>query len=373
METKDLILDGHKLAWHADRVNAWLRGERIAPITIDCALTRKCNYRCIYCYGQLQANDEKRMNEKVICDFLDDIAEIGVKGISFVSDGESTCSPYLYKAILHAKSNGLDVGLGTNGSLLKKEKLEDILNALTWLRFNISAANPESYQIVHGCNKDNFYKVIDIIRNSVEIKKEKNLKVTLGLQMVLLPSFKNEIVPLAKLGRELGVDYFVIKHCSDDEFHTLGVNYEEYFQNDLIEKIKEAESFSTKDYLVKAKWSKILSRGEREYSKCYGPPFQIQLSGSGLVAPCGMLFNKRYKKLFHIGNITETRFKDIWKSERYWEVMNRLTSDEFDPRIDCGCLCLQHLINDYLWNLKKEAITKIEMPEGNPPQHVNFL
>ena len=53
------ILDGHKLAWHKDRVDAWLRGERIAPITIDCALTRKCSYNCVYCYGKLQANDEK--------------------------------------------------------------------------------------------------------------------------------------------------------------------------------------------------------------------------------------------------------------------------------------------------------------------------
>ena len=87
-----LMLDSHKLAWHKDRVDAWLRGERIAPITIDCSLTRRCTYRCVYCYGQLQANDEKHMTRDVIFRFLDDAAEIGVKAISFVSDGESTCS-----------------------------------------------------------------------------------------------------------------------------------------------------------------------------------------------------------------------------------------------------------------------------------------
>ena len=69
----ELILDGHKLAWHRDRVEAWLRGERIAPITIDCALTRRCTYRCVYCYGQFQANDEKRMTRDVIFRFLDDV------------------------------------------------------------------------------------------------------------------------------------------------------------------------------------------------------------------------------------------------------------------------------------------------------------
>ena len=135
----DLILDGHKLLWHKDRVEAWMRGERVAPITIDCSLTRACTYKCVYCYGQLQANDSQRMTKEVIFNFLDDAAEIGVKAISFVSDGESTCSPHLYDAIVHGKAQGLDMALGTNGYLLKDEKLEEILPALTYLRFNISA------------------------------------------------------------------------------------------------------------------------------------------------------------------------------------------------------------------------------------------
>jgi len=42
-QTERLILDGTKIGWHLDRVRAWERGERIAPITIDMALTR--NFR----------------------------------------------------------------------------------------------------------------------------------------------------------------------------------------------------------------------------------------------------------------------------------------------------------------------------------------
>ena len=36
----------------------------------------------------------------------------------------------------------------------------------------------------------------------------------------------------------------------------------------------------------------------------------IQISGSGLVAPCGMLFNEKYKK-FHIGNIVKKNLKTL--------------------------------------------------------------
>src|ERR1700740_3711839 len=96
---EELILDGTKLAWHAPRVLAWERGERIAPITIDMALTRACNYACHYCYAMLQENDRKVIDRKVIFEFLEDCAEIGVKGVSLVSDGESTISPVFVDAV----------------------------------------------------------------------------------------------------------------------------------------------------------------------------------------------------------------------------------------------------------------------------------
>jgi len=367
-----LVLDGHKLAWHTDRVNSWLRGERIAPITVDMALTRRCNMRCVYCYGQLQANDEKKMTWDVIKRFLDDAAEVGVKGVSFMSDGESMCSPHVYDAIVHGKKVGLDMAFATNGAILKRERLPDILSCLTWFRFNISAGEAKRYAEIHGCQEQDFHNVKEIIRECVKIKKENNFPVTIGLQMVLLPDFKDQIIPLTKLGKELGVDYLVIKHCSDDEDGSLKVPYNDYFKEDLINKIKEAESYSTEDYLVKAKWSKILSGGKRKYAQCYGPPFLIQFSGSGLVAPCGPLFNRKYKD-FHIGNIAEQSFKDIIKGDRYWEVMDLIASEKFNAHTDCGTLCCQHKINEFLWDLKKKDMKEIERPKGEPPQHINFI
>lgn len=364
-----LILDGYKINWHKKRVEAWLKGERVAPITIDCALTQSCTYNCVYCYAQLQANESKRMTKDVIFRFLDDAADIGVKAISFVSDGESTCSPYLYDAIVRGKSNGLDMALGTNGYLLKDEKLEEILPALTYLRFNMSAGEPARYAEIMGCKEECFHKVCNTVKEAARIKKEKNLPVTIGLQMVLMPHFADQIIPLAKLGKELGADYSVIKHCSDDEEGQLGVDYSKYFS--LTDKLKEAEALSDENYLVKAKWSKILSGGKRKYPRCYGAPFMVQMSGSGLVAPCGMLFNSKYKK-YHIGNIVDTSFKELWKGDRYWEVMDLIASDKFDAKTMCASLCLQHKVNEYLWDLKEGKI-KLEDPQGEPPMHLNFI
>lgn len=355
--------------WHKERIEAWLRGERIAPITIDCALTRRCSYRCVYCYGMLQANDEKKMTRDVIFRFLDDAAQIGVKAVSFVSDGESTCSPHFYDAVLRGKANGLDMAVGTNGFLLKKEKLPQILPALTYLRFNISAAEPARYAKIHGCEEECFYHVIDVIKECVRIKKSSGLAVTLGLQMVFLPSFADQVLPLAKLGSELGVDYVIFKHCSDDETGSLGVDYSQYHA--CVDVLKEAERLSKPDYQVAVKWSKILSGGKRKYCQCFGPPFIMQFSGSGLVAPCGMFFNEKYAQ-YHIGNIAQMSFKKIWESERYWEVVRLIASDRFDACSMCGTLCLQHKVNEFLWDLKHGMI-ELETPLGEVPQHVNFI
>ncbi|MDP2923150.1 MAG: radical SAM protein [Candidatus Omnitrophota bacterium] len=365
----ELILDGHKLLWHRERLEAWLKGEHIAPITIDCSLTRRCTYRCLYCYGQLQANDEKKMTKDVIFRFLDDAAEVGVKAISFVSDGESTSSPYFYDAIIRGKANGLDMAVGTNGYLLQSERLEEVLSALTYIRFNISAAEAKRYAQIHGCEEKCFYRVCEIVRECTRIKKEKKLNVTIGLQMVFLPSFVDQVIPLVKLGKDLGVDYTIFKHCSDDEKGTLGVDYSKYLG--CVDTLKEAEKYSVAEYKVTVKWSKILSKGKRKYSRCYGPAFIMQFSGSGLVAPCGMLFNDRYAK-YHIGNIAEKSFKEIWQSDCYWDVLRLIASDKFNAKIMCGTLCLQHKVNEFLWDLKLRR-TKLKAPQGEPPAHLNFI
>jgi len=367
--SRGLVLDGTKILWHRERVEAWLRGERIAPITVDMALTRACNYRCEYCYGMLQENPRKPITREVMYRFLDDAAEIGVKGVSFVSDGESSVAPIFPDCIVRGSENGLSMAMGSNGYLVTREKLEKILPHLTYFRFNISAGDPKRYSEIHGVPEGHFHQVCQNIRDALEIKRAWKLPVTIGMQMVLMPQYADQILPLARLGRELLPDYLVIKHCSDDESGSLGVQYQGY--RAMYDLLHQAEALSTEEYLVKVKWSKIQDEGGRSYSQCFGPPFLIQLSGSGLVAPCGMLFGEKYRKHW-IGNIVDSSFKEIWQSERYWEVMNQIASPRFDARTMCGCLCVQHKVNQFLWALKQGEVP-LKEPAGPMPMHMNFV
>lgn len=371
MDESRLILDGSKILYHQDRLNDWMAGKRIAPLTIECAITTKCNYHCVFCFRKCQKTEEMvTLNRENIMQFLDDAASIGVRGISFIGDGENTCSPWLKDAILHGKGNGLDMALGTNGYLLTSEMLEEILPCLTYIRFSICAGERERYAEIHGTSEEAFDRVKDVIAEAVAIKKRCQLSVTIGLQMVLMPEFGDQIMPLANLGKALGVDYLVIKHCSDNEDGAIGVDYDKYEALHCV--LHEAEALSTPSYQVSVKWSKILAGKDRIYTKCYAAPFLIQMSGTGLVAPCGPFFSTKYEK-YHLGNINRTRFKEIWESDRYWDVMKRLADGtDLNPQTDCPYLCLQHNTNCVLWKIKEEGMSGIQTFE-DMPNHINFV
>ncbi|MEK6928741.1 MAG: radical SAM protein [Nanoarchaeota archaeon] len=377
---------------HRERVEllrqAWKEGVwpprkelMVAPITMDMALTQKCSFSCTYCYANLQYNEESPVKWPVYKGLLDDMASIGhkpgagVKAVSLISDGESTENPYFYDFILYGKyEKGIDMANGTNGLKLKHDRLEEIMPALTYLRFNFSAGEKEAYKQVMGVKDLQWDKVIENIKECVRIKREKNLQTTIGLQMVLLPEYADQVIPLALLGKELGVDYTVIKHCSDDEYGSLGVDYSWYHSLLAKDLLKAAEALSTREpkYTVQAKWSKMMTGRDRKYSKCFGTPLMLQISGTCLVAPCGSFFGKDYSK-YHIGSYTEKSFREIWESPRYWEVVSHLGSDKFDPRKMCATLCLQDKVNEVLFDYYESGIPLSNNSSTTAPRYINFI
>ena len=374
IETREgrLIVDSHKLSYHYDRVQAFLNGERIAPVSVDMALTRACGAMCSFCYAMVQEPQERSaIKVKSALNLLDDFADIGVRAVSLISDGESTLSKAYVPFIQHASNIGIDVGNATNGWEWGPEKIEQVLPHLKWVRFTCAAGTPESYsKIMFKSEKHTevFDKAMSNIKYAVELKKKLGLNVTLGLQMVLMPEFKDEIIPFAKLAIDLGVDYAVIKHCSDDEFGTLGVDYSKY--EAIFPTLKEAEALSNENTKITCKWDK-LKNSISTYKRFYGPQFLLQISGSGLVAPAGLFFNARYSKL-HIGNYVDERFKDIFKSERYWRIMDYLASPYWDCQTMMGTLPIAHYVNEALDNHIK-GISKIQPNYGSKPLHHNFL
>ncbi|MCK9395107.1 MAG: radical SAM protein [Methylobacter sp.] len=357
--------DGHKMLYHLDRIQAWQNGQRFAPVHIDMGLTKFCNTACLYCYAVVQNMTKGTMiGREALLQFVGDCGKLGVKSLGFIGDGEPTLNPTLYDATVLAASLGIDTSMATNGLLLDMDRVHDLLKHMSYIRFNLSAGTPEGFRRVHQSSENNFRLLVDKIRELVKIKKEHNYKCTLGLQMVLIPECFDEVLAEAELGAELGVDYFVIKHCSDSEYKEIGIDYDAYLQ--IGDVLKQAEKLSNDNYVVQAKWNKINAAGEtnlykdgyRKYDQCFGTPFLLQISGNGKIYPCGPFFNK---ERFYIGDLHEDSFYDlVTNSERYWQV-HKDVAESVDVHKDCAIGCRQDYVNKFLWDLK------------NPPEHINFI
>jgi len=361
--TDPFMMDGHKMFWHLDRMAAFQRGERIAPLHIDVGLSKGCNIACHYCYGVTQGNfflegAKKVFPRDALLRYMQDAGDLGVRSIALIGEAEPTLNPALYDAIRVGKGAGVDMAIGTNGVLWDtKQDGEEALERLTFIRFNISAATEEGYQRVH--NSKAFKKVIQKIKWCVDTKRRNNLDVTIGLQMVLTPEDADQAVPLAELGAQLGVDYFVIKQCSDTVENDLGIYDQLETYDDFTDILLEAETHSADGYNVIVKWKKILNHGHREYDNCLGAPFLLYSSGDGKIFPCGMWFDNRSDE-FMLGDLVETSFKEMIEGDQYWNAIKRQQCD-VDVHKECYANCRTHMINDFVWKVREE------------PPHVNFV
>ena len=365
------ILDGHKLNFHMDRVEAWERGGLIPPVTMDIALTTRCNAQCHFCAAAYQTGVQSVLPTDAALRLVEDAAEIGVRGMVLMSDGESTLHTAWEDVIEHGKNLGMDMAAASNGFLITSERAERVLPHLTYLRINFSAGEVDRYSQIMGVPRFWFKKVIGNIRYMVEFKRKHKLAVTININMVLHPRDADQVLPFARLGKELGVDYAIIKHCLDYSNAPLAVDYSEY--DKIIPFIREAEALSTPDYLVAVKWRMIKVGGEPSCERCYGPQFLLQASGTGLLAACGPMFAPRYAAKYHIGNIRDTRLKDLWRSPRYREVMSYLQSDDFVATRDCrNYLCVQRHLNEAL-SRHLSGEERLSVPTRSAPEHINYI
>ena len=355
-------MDSNKMKWHPERVAQWMSGGKIAPIALDCGITKRCNpgFACRFCIAYTQGtgfDEGDVIPEKALLDFVEDAAEIGVKSIAWIGDGEPTLNPAWLAASDLGYRLGMDMAISTNGIAFNPGRL---INCFKWARFNISAGTKEGYSYVHTCKPDVYDLVLSRISDAVANRNLHGPDTTIGLQMVPMPDYLDEVIPLAKLGRELGVDYLVIKQCCVSDEGILGPEGQK-LEAAVSEEAKrvyaEAEKLSTPSYKVIVKWDRIETNAARRYPVCYGTRFVSQLSGDGKLYTCGPHFGK---KRFELLDITKERLVDVFNSDRWEWVHDEAVAVNICE--ECNSSCRQDSVNEYLYDLK-----------DNKPQHVNFV
>lgn len=349
-------LDSNKLLWHMDRVHKhFVRGKRIAPVMIDAGITKICNIKCEFCYGIHQGMNGAIIPREPLIRLFSDAPKLGIKAIAIVGDGEPTLNPALVDAVKAGEESGLDMAMATNGVRMPDNMIADLVDRLVWLRFNLSAVG-DNYQVVHGVPQ--WEKVKANIERSVRYRDASGSDCTIGLQMVLTKNALKSVIEEAQFAIDSGVDYFVVKQCSDPLDKGMVVPEAEWFDHpEVTAVLKQAEAMSIEKTRIIVKFAAMATRWKRPYAHCLDVPLLFQMSGDGKCYPCGYLFgDERYC----YGDITKQSIGEILASEHYWAIIKKMQT-EFNVHKDCHGHCRHQSTNEFIHKFV------------NKPEHLNFL
>lgn len=350
-------IDSHKLLYHVSRVNEWLDGKTIYPVYMEVSPSGQCNHRCIFCGLDFMGYQNRYLDASIFMERLSEMHVLGLKSIMYSGEGEPLIHKQIAEIINYTKECGIDAALTTNAVLLKEGLAEKIIPDLTWMKVSIGGASKNTYAKVHRSRPDDLDIVMDNLKSTVRIKHNNNYECAIGMQVLLLPENKDEVISLTKIAQDIGMDYIVIKPYSQ---HLMSITdrYKEIKYSEYMGLSDILSGFNTKNFNVifrintMNKWDS----GIRNYESCLALPFWSYIDSGGNVWGCSAYLGD---ERFSYGNIYKSSFKDIWEGEKrrdslYW------VEHELDVA-GCRVNCRMDEINMYLWELK------------HPPEHVNFI
>lgn len=350
----NIRIDSHKLIYHPEVVARWLNGENIYPIEIEISPSGACNHRCVFCAVDYVGYKSTFLKKDNLLENIRQMQQKGLKSVICSGEGEPLLNAHMPEIANGIKECGVDVAMSTNGAIFTRDKLEECLGAFTWVRYSVASMEEASYDAIQRGKPGDLGKVKQNLRDAVKVKRDNGLQTTLGVQCLLLPANKHQIVDMARELRDIGVDYFTIKPYSQHlhSNNSFAVDYGE-----LLSLEEEVKQLQTGDFAVyfRANAMKKMHH-EKCYDRCYGMPFMTHIDAAGNVWPCVAHIGN---EAFLYGNINNQTFEEIWEGPRRKEVMDKINS--LDINKACREACRLDEINKYLHELK------------HPGGHVNFI
>jgi organic radical activating enzyme len=115
------IASAYKVAYHREKLEAYLRNERILPATLELDISSECNRKCPLCPSTTSPR-----SSTLSIGFIERLfarLEGQTRGL-LLSGGEPTLAPIFPEVLSLARRHGfVDIAVVTNGSLLDKERV----------------------------------------------------------------------------------------------------------------------------------------------------------------------------------------------------------------------------------------------------------
>lgn len=340
------IFKSDKILHHLDRVNNWMKGDNVFPITVELDATNICNHKCPGCCCGFDGSNESLSIEEMKS-VIDQIAELGAKAITFTGGGEPLCNKDTPVAIEYARSRGLDVGLITNGSLTHAYSEHQLVDNCTWIRISLDAGSEEMYSRTHGMH--HFDLVVNNIADLVGAKKGSPRNCTIGVGYLTGKNTDRyeDMVDFVDIAVNLEVDYAQFR-----PYLTRGKKDLSKFIPVDFNSLQKMSTDKTKILTSAHKYRSIRDNEGRSYAICYGHQFATVVCATGEMTIC---CHTRGERDFVLGSIKQKSISEIWSSDRRQNAIKNINLSK------CPMYCRANTFNEILYSLNDDR------------EHVNFL
>lgn len=343
-----------KVLNHWDALNQILKGCNPPPISCEIDPTNHCNHNCRWCINDSYRKENPySLSQDFLFRIIKELAEAGVKSISFTGGGEPLLNKATIPALLKVKECGMEASVVSNGYLLSANVSEIIVKTCSYLRVSLDASTNEIHKLLHSPtdgSKDNLQVILNNIRKIVELKKKVRSEITVGVGFLVFPDNYHQIYDAAKLVKDIGVDYMQIKPALIGK----GIKFSDNVNMELNKLILMTLELNGGNFSVLPIMHRFdeISKVDRAYSECMGHTLVGVIGANMKMYLCCQARNDPH---FVIGDLSKNSFKEVWYGEQRMEVSKKIDLDKCLP-------CRYTKYNEILSYLK------------NPnKKHVNFL
>ncbi len=193
-----------------------------APVSINMDLTSACNFACPHCVDSGIIHKAYSLDTKTIKKSIDTLEKNGLLSIILIGGGEPTMHKDFEEIATYIKQKGLQLGVATNGSNLKRLiRVAEIFEKGDWVRLSLDSANEETFAASHRPPKNVTLKGI---LEDARMLKQANRNISLGYSFVIvwpgihmngheLVSNIDQMAKAASLAHEYGFDFISFKPC----------------------------------------------------------------------------------------------------------------------------------------------------------------
>jgi radical SAM protein with 4Fe4S-binding SPASM domain len=315
-----------RILTHWPEAKSILERKMPAPRTAIVYPTYVCNQDCIWCeYNAENTNKDldRVMSRERLFQLVEELRNLGVRGVEFCGGGEPTLHPNLAELIRDMHAKGQSIGLLTNGTKLKGELASALVDYGSYVRVGFDGASPEIANAVKRPKtpEARFEAVCKNIAAMIALRNERKTKVKISIKVVLDQNNVHEIEDCVRLAIELAVDSIQFKAAR-------------LVASELTP--EQSDNINVELARLRSEYPGMAVVGGTEKinmtTHCWLTPLQLTVDPMGEVYLC--CYYRHRKDRHSIGNCFETPLHDLWYSEDHWKAIDGIQPHECN-NLDC--------------------------------------